>query len=200
MFLLVKFFRRFLRKPNLSEASDQFSKLAKKVKTNEEPQYEGMCHLAIARCEQNIGNSHGEVEALISASRCYLEAEKRIYDLEAPTFNENLTTAIQSYNHAIRLLEENRDLTRAAGLCLELGDTLMNMQMRSEALTFFKRSAELLPKSSLSYLHAKEKVGKTFVKMKDYHNAVNVFTEIANTAEQISKKPATSVSLDILAR
>ena len=41
---------------------------------------------------------------------------------------------------------------------------------------------------------------KTFVKMKDYHNAVNVFTEIANTAEQISKKPATSVSLDILAR
>ena len=65
MFLLVKFFRRFLRKPNLSEASDQFSKLAKKVKTNEEPQYEGMCHLAIARCEQNIGNSHGEVEALM---------------------------------------------------------------------------------------------------------------------------------------
>ena len=189
-----------MRKPNLSEASDQFSKLAKKVKTNEEPQYEGMCHLAIARCEQNIGNNHGEVEALISASRCYLEAEKRIYDLKTPTFNENLTTAIQSYNHAIRLLEENGDLTRAAGLCLELGETLMEMQMRSEALTFYKRATELLPKSSLSYLHAKEKVAKTFVKMKDYHNAVNVFTDIANSAEQLSRKPATSVTLDILAR
>ena len=34
--------KRFLRsKPNVSEASQQFAKLAKKVKTSEEPQYEG---------------------------------------------------------------------------------------------------------------------------------------------------------------
>ena len=93
----IKFFcRRFLRKPNVSEASDQFgkllipvlykkkdvisnysyifpAKLAKKLKTTEEPQYEGMCHLAIARCEQSIGNANGEAEALISASRCYMQ-------------------------------------------------------------------------------------------------------------------------------
>ena len=49
------------------------AKLAKKLKTSEEPQYEGMCHLAIARCEQSIGNANGEAEALISASRCYMQ-------------------------------------------------------------------------------------------------------------------------------
>ena len=140
------------------------------------------------------------MEALISASRCYLEAEKRIYDLKTPTFNENLANAIQSYNHAIRLLQENGDLSRAAGLCLELGDFLMDMKMRSEAITFYKRASELLPNTSSSYLHSLEKVGKTYVKLKDYHNAVNVFTEIANTTEQTCKKPATSVYLDILAR
>ena len=37
------------------------AKLAKKVKTNEEPQYEGMCHLAIARCEQSIANTQGNL-------------------------------------------------------------------------------------------------------------------------------------------
>ena len=52
------------------------AKLAKKLKTSEEPQYEGMCHLAIARCEQSIGNSNGEAEALISASRCHILGEK----------------------------------------------------------------------------------------------------------------------------
>ena len=46
------------------------------MKTSEEPQYEGMCHLAIARCEQSIGNSNGEAEALISASRCHILGEK----------------------------------------------------------------------------------------------------------------------------
>ena len=34
-----------------------------------------MCHLAIARCEQSIGNANGEAEALISASRCYMQGE-----------------------------------------------------------------------------------------------------------------------------
>ena len=72
--------------------------------------------------------------------------------------------------------------------------------MRSEAITFYKRASELLPNSSLSYLNSLEKVAKTFVKLKDYHNAVNVFTDIANTAEQTGTKPATSVYLDILAR
>jgi len=42
--------KRFLRKPNVAEASDQFSKLAKKMHSREEPQYEGLCHLAVARC------------------------------------------------------------------------------------------------------------------------------------------------------
>ena len=66
----------------------------------------GMCHLAIARCEQSIGNTQGEAEALISASRCYLLAEEATIDLGSPSYEENLTSCIQTYNHAIRLLIE----------------------------------------------------------------------------------------------
>jgi len=192
--------KRFLRKPNVSEASQQFAKLAKKVKTNEEPQYEGMCHLAIARCEQSIANTQGEAEALISASRCYLLAEESINDLGSPSFEENLTSSIQTYNHAIRLLSEKGDHFRASGLCIELGDALVNLNKPGEAITFYGRAAEFRPKSSLSFLFAQEKVGKTHVVMGDYHSALNVFTEIATTAEQTCKKPATSVYHDILAK
>ena len=51
----------------------------------------------------------GEAEALISASRCYLRAEESISDLGCPSFEENLTSCIQTYNHAIRLLSEKGD-------------------------------------------------------------------------------------------
>jgi hypothetical protein len=62
--------KRFLRKPNVAEAIDQFSKLAKKMHSREEPQYEGLCHLAVARCERSLGNTAGESEALVVAARC----------------------------------------------------------------------------------------------------------------------------------
>ena len=150
------------------------------------------------RCEQNTGNVNGEVEALIEASRCYLEAENQIDQLKTPTFNENLINALQSYNHAIRLLQENGDFNRASGLCLELGDSLLAMKMTSEALIFYKRATELLPNCNLSYLHTLEKVAITYAKLKDYHNAVNTFTELASVTEHSCKIPSTSVFLDIL--
>ena len=101
------------------------AKLAKKLKTSEEPQYEGLCHLAIARCEQSIGNTVGEAEALISASRSFLQAEENVREIGSPSLEENLSSAIHSYNHAIRLLTENGDTLRASELCLELADFLV---------------------------------------------------------------------------
>ena len=83
---------------------------------------------------------------------------------------------------------------------MELGDALISLEKFGEALTFYQRATELMPNSTLSYLFAKEKVAKTFVKMGDHHNGLHAFTEMANIAEQICKKPATSIYLDILAR
>ena len=43
--------KRFLgRRPNVSEASDQFRQLAKRLEDSEEPQYAAFCHLATGVC------------------------------------------------------------------------------------------------------------------------------------------------------
>ena len=49
--------KRFLRRPNVSEASDHFRQLGRKLEEAEEPQYAAFCHLATSRCEQTVGNS-----------------------------------------------------------------------------------------------------------------------------------------------
>ena len=41
--------KRFLRRPNVSEASEQFRGLAKRLEDNEEPQYAAYCHLATGK-------------------------------------------------------------------------------------------------------------------------------------------------------
>ena len=46
----------------------------------------------------------------------FVAGEKRTFDLNLPTFEENLASSIHSYNHAIRLLTENGDKMRASGL------------------------------------------------------------------------------------
>ena len=54
---------------------------------------------------------------------------------------ENLTSSIQSYNHAIRILTENGDTMRASGLAMELGDALISLEKHGEALTFYLNSS-----------------------------------------------------------
>ena len=61
--------RRFLKKPNFSEASEQFATLTRVLKHQECPQYAGFCCLAKARCENTLGNSVAEAEALLEAAR-----------------------------------------------------------------------------------------------------------------------------------
>ncbi|CAH1273282.1 F8A1 [Branchiostoma lanceolatum] len=62
------FFRRFLRKPNVAEASEQFGSLSKDLLEHDNPHYAGFCCLAMARCEQTLSNSPGESHALVEAA------------------------------------------------------------------------------------------------------------------------------------
>ena len=88
--------KRFLRKPNVSEASEQFSKLGKKMHSRDEPQYEGLCHLAVARCERSLGNASGKSEALLVAARSFLKAELATRSIGCPSLEEHFQAAIQA--------------------------------------------------------------------------------------------------------
>eukprot|EP00095_Tigriopus_kingsejongensis_P006122 snap_masked-scaffold98_size375582-processed-gene-1.11 protein:Tk06122 transcript:snap_masked-scaffold98_size375582-processed-gene-1.11-mRNA-1 annotation:"hypothetical protein BRAFLDRAFT_115297" len=192
--------KRFLRRPNVAEANEQFLRLAKRLRSEDEPQYEALCHLAVARCEQSVGNHSAEAEALIAASRAFLAAEMKIQDLNCPSFEEHLVSAIHSYIHAIRLLEEEDQPSRAGGLCVELGHALFKLEKFSEAQSFYQRAADLRSSTILEHAHAKEKVGDCLIRVGDFYGALVVLTEISTTAEEYGGQPVSSVYADILGR
>uniref|UniRef100_UPI00398F75DB 40-kDa huntingtin-associated protein n=1 Tax=Pristiophorus japonicus TaxID=55135 RepID=UPI00398F75DB len=116
--------RRFLRKPNVAEASEQFGQLAKELKQEECLQYAGFCNLAMARCEQTLFNAPGEALALTDAARLFLQAEKETQKLQCPGFEEHLQAATNCYSFAIKVYIELNQPVMAASLCLELGNAL----------------------------------------------------------------------------
>ncbi|GAB6026285.1 coagulation factor VIII-associated [Chamberlinius hualienensis] len=171
--------RRFLRKPNVAEASEQFSLLAKQQQEQECPQYAALSCLALARCEQNIGNSAGEAQALIQAARLFLEEEMQNFDLKCATFNEYLNAAINCFNHAIRVYTEQNHSVLAAGLCIELGTVLEKMEKTSEAITYYEKADECLANVPLETLNVKDLLAGCFMKLGDYDTALSHLTAMS---------------------
>ncbi|ELT92152.1 hypothetical protein CAPTEDRAFT_164298 [Capitella teleta] len=170
--------KRFLKKPNVAEGSEQFGALAKQLNSEECCQYAGFCYLAQARCEHTIGNPPGEAQALTEAARSFLTAEKTVKDLRCPSFNEHLNAAINCYSHAIRVHIENNQSPLAAALCLELGNALKSLGRPSEAIQHYQRSAELQFQNPLSCLTSLGLVATCKMDMRDYEGTLNVLTEM----------------------
>ena len=78
------------------------------------------------------------------------------YKLLAHSIFKNILTL---YSFRYRILEENGDTVRAAGLCIELGNALLSVGKNGEAASFYQRAADLRSDYiGLEYVHAREKV------------------------------------------
>uniref|UniRef100_T1JBR8 Uncharacterized protein n=1 Tax=Strigamia maritima TaxID=126957 RepID=T1JBR8_STRMM len=175
--------KRLLRKPNVAEACEQFSKLAKDLQRQECPQYAGFCCLALAR-RQTLGNPAGETQALVHGARLFLDAEKQNRDLNCPSFEDHLNAAINCYSHAVRIHMEQKHYGLAASLCLELGDLIKNFGKSLEAIPHYQRAADLQNQSPLDYLNALDLVAICKVEIGDYDSALNLYTEMMMIVEE----------------
>jgi len=130
--------RRFLRKPNVSEAAEEFGRLAGRLTQAELPEYAGLTQLARARCQETLANKTGETDALLAAARQFLQAHHEHTDLACPTPGSQLQAAVSLYNAAIRQqLAAQRGLL-AARTCLELGHALRRLGRLRQALLYFQ--------------------------------------------------------------
>ncbi|XP_034504958.1 40-kDa huntingtin-associated protein-like [Ailuropoda melanoleuca] len=68
--------KRFLRKPNVAEAGEQFGQLGRELRAQECLPYAAWCQLAVARCQQALFHGPGEALALTEAARLFLRQER----------------------------------------------------------------------------------------------------------------------------
>uniref|UniRef100_A0A8C2WMI3 Coagulation factor VIII associated n=1 Tax=Cyclopterus lumpus TaxID=8103 RepID=A0A8C2WMI3_CYCLU len=176
--------KRFLRKPNVAEASEQFGQLAKELKQQDCLQYAAFCNLAMARCEQTLFNAPGEALALTDAARLFLSSEKENRALQAPGFDEHLQAALNCYSFAVKVHIEMNQPVMAASLCLELGNALKEMNRPGEAIVHFQRAAELQTQMPVEALLSMGEMATCKILTRDYDGALSVFTEMQLTCQE----------------
>uniref|UniRef100_A0A674D7R0 Coagulation factor VIII associated n=1 Tax=Salmo trutta TaxID=8032 RepID=A0A674D7R0_SALTR len=174
--------KRFLRKPNVAEASEQFGQLAKELKQQDCLQYAAFCDLAMARCEQTLFNAPGEALALTDAARLFLLSEKENRALQAPGFDEHLQAALNCYSFAIK--EMNRP---------------------GEAIVHYQRAAELQTQQPIESLLSMGEMATCKILTRDYDGALAVLTEMQLMCQERGLQlPGTSTPvgafLDIVAK
>ncbi|KAJ2945385.1 hypothetical protein O0L34_g188 [Tuta absoluta] len=143
MAINTKLKKRFMRKPNVSEATNEFIGLAIQCENAEQPAFAGHCYVGAAKCEASVGNFLGEAEHYVAAARQFMKEEKKLKTLKLYSPDrENLEAAIGCYLQALPKYPETSPLRTA--ILMELADHLIFLGHKKEALSYFEQALELV--------------------------------------------------------
>ncbi|OBS70663.1 hypothetical protein A6R68_00806 [Neotoma lepida] len=184
--------KRFLRKPNVAEAGEQFAQLARELRAQECLPYAAWCQLAVARCQQALFHGPGETLALTEAARLFLRQECDARQrLGCPAaYGEPLQAAASALGAAVRLHLELGQPAAAAALCLELAAALRALGQPAAAAGHFQRAAQLhLPLMPLAALQALGDAASCQLLARDYTGALVLFTRMQRLARENGGHP-----------
>ncbi|XP_014241290.1 factor VIII intron 22 protein isoform X2 [Cimex lectularius] len=184
--------KKFLRKPNASEPSDQFASLAAQCERFDLPQYAALSWLAVAKCESSLEHPNEEATALVKAGRLFLQADSR----NIIGCDEHLQGAVSCLRQAEKLWGPDNALS--VSLCLEMGETLRKSSPHI-AIMYLSRACDLLQHSPPMLLNAQGKLASVKISAGDYHGALSVFTDMVGTVQKITLSPF-GVYTDVLVR
>ncbi|XP_022347014.1 factor VIII intron 22 protein [Enhydra lutris kenyoni] len=184
--------KRFLRKPNVAEAGEQFGQLGRELRAQECLPYAAWCQLAVARCQQALFHGPGEALALTEAARLFLRQERDARQrLVCPAaYGEPLQAAASALGAAVRLHLELGQPAAAAALCLELAAALRDLGQPAAAAGHFQRAAQLqLPQLPLAALQALGDAASCQLLARDYNGALATFTRMQRLAREHGSHP-----------
>lgn len=184
--------KRFLRKPNVAEASEQFAQLGRELRAQECLPYAAWCQLAVARCQQALFHGPGEALALTEAARLFLRQERDARErLGCPAaYGEQLQAAASALGAAVRLHAELGQPAAAAALCLELAAALRDRGQPAAAAVHYQRAAHMqLPLLPLAALQALGDAASCLLLARDYTRALALFTRMQLLAQEHGCRP-----------
>ena len=204
----IKLKKRFLRKPNVTEAIDEYTALSKQLESEECFGLAGYCMQQVAKSYHSVGNTVSESASLHTAAKHYLNAEiSTTIESGTVTFSEDLLSAISLYEEGIKLHCEQNERQIAGKLCLELADILaLKFDRLFESLSYYERAISLFNENSnisSTNLVANQPLQVFIVQFKlallkvytcDYSGALQTYTDICSSVLSKCSSPSSSSS------
>lgn len=176
--IAAKLKKRFMKKPNVKEASEDYGKLANSLKNEDNPQYAAVCFQAMAKCDHLMGDSSGEAEAWANAGRQFFTVEEMLFSAHHASYGESLEAGIHCFLVAVETHEKKGDGVMAAMFCLELASQLFHFEKFHEAARFYQRAIDLQVNKPECQLQSLEKLASCKLRLREYDGAAVVYTRI----------------------
>jgi len=210
----IKLKKRFLRKPNVTEAIDEYTALSKQLESEECFGLAGYCMQQVAKSYHSVGNTVSESASLHTAAKHYLNAEiSTTIESGTVTFSEDLLSAISMYEEGIKLHCEQNERQIAGKLCLELADILaLKFDRLFESLSYYERAISLFnenssissptlgPNQPLQVYIVQFKLALLKVYTCDYSGALQTYTDICSSVLSKCSSASSSSSSQIYNR
>ncbi|CAB3230231.1 unnamed protein product [Arctia plantaginis] len=137
----TKMKKRFMRKPNISEATNEFIALAIQCEHSDQPAFAGHAYVGAAKCEASGGNFLGEAEHYLAAARQFMKAEKKLKSLKFYNADrENLEAATGCFIQALKKYPEKSPLRYS--ILMELANDLVELNHKLEATSYYEQAME----------------------------------------------------------
>ncbi|CAG9788504.1 unnamed protein product [Diatraea saccharalis] len=133
--------KRFMRKPNITEATNEFIALAIQCEHSEQPAFAAQAYVGAAKCEAAAGNYLGEAEYYVTAGRHYMKAEIKLASLKfySPD-RENLEAGIGCFMLALGKYPPKSPLRTS--ILIELANDLIALNYKLEAASYYEQALE----------------------------------------------------------
>lgn len=140
-----------MRKPNISEATNEFIALAIQCEHSDQPAFAGHSYVGAAKCEASVGNFLGEAEQYLAAARQFMKAEKKLKSLKFFSADrENLEAAIGCYIQALNKYPEKSPLRTS--VLMELAGNLIELQYKLEAVSYYEQALETITEPTMKLM------------------------------------------------
>ncbi|KAL0870878.1 hypothetical protein ABMA27_004718 [Loxostege sticticalis] len=137
----TKMKKRFMRKPNISEATNEFIALAIQCEHSEQPAFAAQAYVGAAKCEASAGNFLGEAEHYVTAARQFMKAEKKLVSLKFHSPDrENLEAAIGCFMQALTKYPAKSPIRTS--ILMELANDLVELNHKLEAVSYYEQALE----------------------------------------------------------
>lgn len=164
--------KRFMKKPNIRQASNDYSKVANALKNEENHEYAALCFTAMAKCDQMMNDPSGEAEAWANAGRQFIAAEDKLFSARHPSYWDSLDAAIHCFMLAIEAHVKHKNDIMAAMYCLEIAHKLKYFKKYHEALTYFQRAVGYQTEQPECMLQTMEEVVSCKIRLREYDGAL----------------------------
>ncbi|KAN0007268.1 hypothetical protein ACTFIU_000467 [Dictyostelium citrinum] len=178
-----------MRKPNYSEAVDQYTQVMNSFKREGNNIYAAFCCLSIGRCEQAIkASSSAEASCYIDAGYLIWENEIATNESEIISFEENIPEAINCYLLAIKIYQNYKRFSIMGTLYFEMASILKRLNKLEEGAEYFQKAAEIQrTESPISAINSLKEAAYCKIMEWDYKGACDYLDLIVNIAGETTQ-------------